>query len=170
METAVLLLIHWIPYFGIPVLIISDPHSGFASEVMAELQRIVGVKERELSAARAKGKVAIVERSYADLKWCIEDGVSKGGIRSLRDFQVHLSFAMQRKNRVAESGRIAPVELWSGQKVRTVRQLAIALGEVEIPEDIGKEGKQLITMLKDLVEGMMEYERVMCDEIARKTH
>ena len=66
LETAVLLLIHWVPYFGILVLIISDPHSGFASEVMAELHRIVGVKERELSAARAKGKGAIVKRSRAD--------------------------------------------------------------------------------------------------------
>ena len=168
LETAVLLLIHWVPYFGIPVLIISDPHSGFASEVMAELQRIVDVKERELSAARAKGKVAIVERSHADLKWCIEDGFSKGGIRSLRDFQMHLSFAMQRRNPVAENGRIAPVELWSGQKVRTARQLAIATGEVEIPDSIGKEGKQFVHMLKDLVGGMMEYERVMRDEVARK--
>jgi hypothetical protein len=168
LETAVLLLIHWVPYFGIPVLIISDPHSGFASEVMAELQRIVGVKERELSAARAKGKVAIVERSHADLKWCIEDGFSKGGIRSLRDFQMHLSFAMQRRNHVAENGRIAPVELWSGQKVRTARQLAIATGEVEVPAGIGKEGKQFVELLKDLVGGMMEYERVMRDEVARK--
>ena len=113
LEMAVLLLIHWVPYFGIPVLIISDvdTHSGFASEVMAELERIVGAKERELSAARAKGKVANVERSHVDLKWCIEDGFSKGGIRSLRDFQMHLSFAMQRRNHGAESGRIAPVEL-----------------------------------------------------------
>ena len=99
------------------------------------------MKERELSAARANGKVAIVERSHADLKWCIEDGFSKGGIRSLRDFQMHLSFAMQRKNHVAENGRIAPVELWSGQKVRTARQLAIATGEVEVPAGIGKDGK-----------------------------
>ena len=44
LETVVLLLIHWVPYFGISVLIISDPHSGFASEFMAELQKIVGVK------------------------------------------------------------------------------------------------------------------------------
>ena len=140
LETAVLLLIHWVTYFGIPVLIVSDPRSGFASEVMAELQRIVGVKERELSAARAKGKVAIVERSRADLKWCIEDGFSKGGIRSLRDFQMHLSFAVQRKEHVAESGRIAPVELWSGQKVGTARQLAIATGEIEIPVVSAKKG------------------------------
>ena len=81
---------------------------------------------------------------------------------------MHLSFAMQRRNHVAESGRIAPVELWSGQKVRTARQLAIATGEVEIPAGIGKEGKQFVGMLKDLVGGMMEYERVMRDEIARK--
>ena len=110
----------------------------------------MGIKERELSAARAKGKVAIVERSHTDLKWCIEDEFSKGGIRSLRDFQMHLSFAMQRRNHVAESGRIAPVELWSGQKVRTARQFAIATREVEIPAGIGKEGKQFVTMLKDL--------------------
>ena len=95
LETAVLLLIHWVPYFGIPVLIVSDPHSGFASEVMAELHWIVGVKERRMSAARAKCTVAIVERSHEGLKWCIEDGFSQGGIRSSRDFRMHLRLKCQ---------------------------------------------------------------------------
>ena len=69
----------------------------------------------------------------------------------MRGFQMHLSFAMQRTNHVAESGRIAPVELWSRQKVRTARQLAIATGEVEVPASVGKEGKQFVGMLEDLV-------------------
>ena len=66
---------------------------------------------------------------------------------------MHLSFAMQRRNQ-----RRNPVELWLGQKVRTARQLAIATGEVEVPAGIGKDGKQFVGMLRDLVGGMMEYE------------
>ena len=108
-----------------------------------------------------------MERSHADLKWCIEDGFSKGGIRSLRDFRMHLSFAMQKRNHVAESGRIAPEELWSGQRVRTTRQLAIATGEIEIPAGIGKEGRQFVEMLKDLV-GWMQCSQFRFDTLVTK--
>ena len=34
METAITIITEWIPTFGIPEIIISDPGSGFASEVM----------------------------------------------------------------------------------------------------------------------------------------
>ena len=34
METAVTIITEWIPDFGIPEIVITDPGSGFASEVM----------------------------------------------------------------------------------------------------------------------------------------
>ena len=46
---------------------ITNPHSGFASDIMNKLRHLVGIREHEKSAARAKGKVAIVERSNQDL-------------------------------------------------------------------------------------------------------
>lgn len=77
---------------------ITDPHSGFASDIMNRLRHLVGIKEHEKSAARAKGKVAIVERSNQDLRISMDDGFAKGGIRSRRDFRLYLSFAMQKRN------------------------------------------------------------------------
>ena len=62
-ETAWLLMVHWVPYYGVPDMLITDPHSGFASDVMAEIRRIVGIKSHDKAAARAKGKVAVVKRS-----------------------------------------------------------------------------------------------------------
>ena len=44
-------------------MLVTDPHSGFASDIMAEIRRIVGIREHDKAAGQAKGKVAIVERS-----------------------------------------------------------------------------------------------------------
>ena len=106
-ETAELIMVNWVPYFGIPKLMITDPHSGFASDIMNKLRRLVGIREHEKSAARAKGKVAIVERSNQDLRLSMDDGFAKGGIRSRRDFRLYLSFAMQKRNQVERDGRLS---------------------------------------------------------------
>ena len=50
------------------MLMITDPHSGFASDIMNKLRHLVGIREHEKSTARAKEKVAIVERSNQDFK------------------------------------------------------------------------------------------------------
>ena len=64
--------------------------------------------------------MAIVERSHVDLRLALDDGFSKGGIKGRRDFRVHLSFAMQKRNQVEKQGRLAPVQLMTGMKVRII--------------------------------------------------
>ena len=80
---------------------ITDPHSGFANDTMNKLRRLVGIREHEKSAASAKGKVAIVERSNQDLRLSMDDGFAKGVIGSRRDFRLYLKF----HNAEADSGR-----------------------------------------------------------------
>jgi hypothetical protein len=166
-ETAELIMIHWVPYFGVPKLMITDPHSGFASDIMNKLRHLVGIREHEKSAARAKGKVAIVERSNQDLRLSMDDGFAKGGIRSRRDFRLYLSFAMQKRNQVERDGRLSPVQLMTGMKVRTVQNLALQEEDVEMPRELC-EDSEFAQRLKEMVQGFTEFEFVMRDEVARK--
>ena len=85
-----------------------------------------------------------------DLRLALDDGFSKGGIKGRRDFRVHLSFAMQRRNQVEKQGRLAPVQLMTGMKVRTVASLSLAQGEVQIPKDLC-EDMAFVERLEELV-------------------
>ena len=135
-ETARLLFEYWIPYYGVPDLLITDPHSGFASDVMIEIQRIAGIKQHDKAAARAKERVAIVERSNELLRAVLDDGFAKGDINSVADFKLYLSFGMQQRNFIQRPGRLAYIQLWSGQLVGTVGRLAIGGRDVDIPEEM----------------------------------
>ena len=72
---------------------ITDPHSGFANDIVNKLRHLVGIREYEKSAARAKGKVAIMERSNQDLRISQDDGFAKGGtIKEQKRFQTISEF------------------------------------------------------------------------------
>jgi hypothetical protein len=167
-DTARSLLDSWVPYFGVPLVLVSDPHSGFASDVMAYIRKVVGVKEHDVSAARAKGKVAIVERSHRGLREILADGFSKGDITSLKNFKLYLTMAMVRANQTAQAGRVSPVELWCGQRVRSMQSIAMTGGEVEV-RNLGDDGEvEFVSVLKRLVDELGEYERHMRDDVSRK--
>jgi hypothetical protein len=57
LQTAELILTEWMPYFGVPKLLLSDPHSGFASEVMTCLRQLIGIKvhEKECTESEREG-------------------------------------------------------------------------------------------------------------------
>jgi hypothetical protein len=135
-ETAELIMVNWAPYFGIPKLMITDLHSGFANDIMNKLRHLVGIREHEKSAARAKGKVAIVERSNQDLRLSMDTGFAKAGIRSRRDFRLYMSFAMQKRNQVERDGRLSLAQLLTGMKMRTVQTLTLAEEDVKMPAEL----------------------------------
>ena len=125
---------------------ITDPHSGFASDIMNKLRHLVGIRENEKSAARAKGKIAIVERSNQDLRISMDDRFAKGGIRSRRDFSLYLTFAMHKRNQVERDGRLSPAQRMTGMKMRTV---ALVEEDVEMPEELC-ENSEFAQKLKDI--------------------
>ena len=102
-----------------------------------------------------------------DLRLALDDGFSKGGIKGRRDFRIHLRFSMQKRNQIEKQGRLAPVQLMTGMKVRTMTSLSLAQGEVQIPEDLC-EDMEFVKRLGKLVKDFTEYELVMRDEVARK--
>ena len=167
-ETAEVIIADWAPHHGYPDLIISDPHSGFGSDVLKEIRQMLGIKDHEFAAARAKGKVAVVESSHRMLRQQLDDGFSKGDITSLRKYKMYLSFAAQKGNLVGSAGRIPPVQLWSGQKVRTAQKLAlVAEGTINLEGTDTRQG-EFIQALRMHVEDMQEYEFHMRDGVARK--
>ena len=108
-----------------------------------------------------------MERSHVDLRLALDDGFSKGGIKGKRDFRIHLSFAMQKRNQVEKQARLAPVQLMTGMKVRTMTSLSLAQGDVQIPEDLC-EDMEFVKRLGEVVKDFTECELVMRDEVARK--
>ena len=97
----------------------------------------------------------------------MDDGFAKGGIRSRRDFRLYLSFAMQKRNQVERDGRLSPVQLMTGMKVRTVQNLALQEEDVEMPRELC-EDSEFAQRLKEMVQGFTDFEFVMRDEVARK--
>ena len=166
-ETAERIVVNRAPYFGTPKLMITDPHSGLASDVMNKLRRLVGIKEHGKSATRAKGNVTIVERLNQDSRLGIDDGFVKGGIRSRRDFRLCLSFALQKRNRVERDRRLSLARPMTGMKMRTVQTLALTEEDVQMPTELC-ENNEFAEKLKDMVQGFTESELVARDEVARK--
>jgi hypothetical protein len=156
------------PYHGVPKVLVSDPGSGFGSDVMKYIRKVVGIKDHDFAAPRAKGKVAAVERTHRGLREVLADGFSKGDICDRKSYRIYLSVAMQKANQFASAGRVSPVELWSGQRVRNMQSLALVGGEVEAEQMPAGEDQVFAAKLKGLVGELVEYEHHLRDDVARK--
>ena len=86
-QTARVLYDRWIPYYGTPEAMVTDPHPGFASEVMNELRKLLGIREHEKAAPREKSKTIDVESRHNNLKKILTNGFMKGDIKSPKDLQ-----------------------------------------------------------------------------------
>jgi hypothetical protein len=167
-HTAELIMEYWVPYFGVPAVLVSDPASGFASEVMRAIRQIMGIAEHDFAAARAKGKVAIVERAHRLVRSVLADGFSKGDIQSLGAFKMYLSMAAQKRNQFERPGKVTPVELWSGQRVRTMQSMVLVSEDIEVPEQTDEEETAFVRRLRNVTQDLMEYEHHLRDDVARK--
>ena len=168
MESARLMIIHWVKMYGMPRLLISDSHPGFASACMASIRKILGIKDHKLNPREAKGSTAMLERRHLPLQLVIADGFAKGDINSRSDLEMYLALAMIRVNQGAPPGRASPFELWSGQEPTTIRSLAMHQGEVEIPSGMADDSKDFLLNLKRRLDDMLGYDIEVRDEIARK--
>ena len=122
-ETARIIHDRWIPYYTTPDEIVSDGHPAFASEVMAELRQILGIRGHDLATPGAKGKTAMVESRHNLLSMTLADGFAKGDIRNARDLQTYCSKAKRRWDHDSNK-EVTPFECVTGQKPRSVRSLA----------------------------------------------
>ena len=122
-ETARIIHDRWIPYYTTPDEIVSDSHPAFASEVMAELRQIPGIKGHDLATPGAKGKTAMVESRHNLLSMTLADGFAKGDIKNARDLQTYCSKAKRRWDHDSNK-EVTPFECVTGQKPRSVRSLA----------------------------------------------
>ena len=123
-ETARIIHDRWIPYYSTPFNIVSDPHPGFASEVMTHLRKIMGIKGHEKSAPRAKGKTAMVESRHHLLGQALADGFIKGDIRSRSDLQTYCAQAKKRHDQDS-SKEVSPFECLTGQMPYSSRNLSL---------------------------------------------
>ena len=132
METARTIYDRWIPYYSTPVKITSDGAPGFASDVMTEMERLMGIKQHDLSAPESKGSTAQVENRHNNLVMKLADGFAKGDIRNARDLQTYCSRAKV-KNDFEESDGASPFECAVGQMPRSSIDSALVMpDEIDI--------------------------------------
>jgi len=125
--TAVAVLTRWVPYYGLMDLFITDPHSGFTGNVMAEIWRILGVKG-EAKPQGDKGGVAVVERKHVNLNRILADGFTSGEIDNDKKLELYLGFAQVEENQMIRSGQVSHFALWTGQDARTTDRLLMTDG------------------------------------------
>ena len=137
METAITIITEWIPDFGIPEIMISDPGSGFASEVMRYIYQLIGVKDRQVKEREAKGAVSVVEAKHRVLNTVLADGFANGQITDGKKFKIFVKFAQIRETQTAKAGHVSQYELWCGQAPNTVESLITATQkDVVVPDSI----------------------------------
>jgi hypothetical protein len=127
-ETARILHDRWFPYYSTPTLLISDPHPGFASEVMEEYRKLFGIKGHDMAAARQKAKTGMVESRHNTLKDVLADGFAKGDIKNARDLQSYCSDA-KAKHDFETKGDVTPFECAVGQMPRSPQSLSMVCTE-----------------------------------------
>ena len=123
-QTARVLYDRWIPYYGTPEALITDPHPGFASEVMNELRKLLGIREHEKAAPREKSKTVDVESRHNNLKRILTNGFMKGDVKSPKDLQTYCQKAKMRHD-FGEANDVSPFECATGQMPSPGRNMAM---------------------------------------------
>ena len=162
------IVMDWMPEMAVPEVIITDPGSGFASEVMACVYKILGVKERQVKERGAKGPVSVVEAKHRILNIVLSDGFASGSIKDARSFRVFTKFAQIRETQTARAGHVSQYELWCGQAPNTAESLIIASAEgVEMPTTISSKDQEAVQMIAQQCGRLVQYELELRDEKAR---
>ena len=112
METAITIITEWVPTFGIPEIVISDPDNGFASEAMGYIYQLLGVQDRQAKEREAKGAVSVMEAKHRVLNTVLADGFANGQITDGKKFKTSVKFAQIRETQTTPEGR-ACVAVWA---------------------------------------------------------
>ena len=168
LETAIVILTRWVPIWGMMDLLITDPHSGFASEVMREILRISGIRG-DPKAQGDKGGVAVVERKHVILNRVLADGFMSGQIDCPRKFELAVSFAQVEEDQFRKSGQASHLGLWTGQEARTVERLLMTDGEpVTLPKTVSREDGAVVKFIAERCAALVYMANQRRDEKSRQ--
>ena len=129
-ETARVIHDRWFPYYSTPIKFISDPHPGFASEVMNEFRKLFGMRESEIAAPREKSKTGTVESRHNLLARVLGNGFAKGDIKDAIDLQTYCQKA-KAEHDFETKGEVSPFECVVGQRPRTARCMSLVCNAEE---------------------------------------
>jgi hypothetical protein len=164
LATAKVIYKRWIPYYGIPDMLISDPHPGFASEVMGHLRQIMGIKSHELAAKASKGKTAMVESRHNELTAALSDGFAKGDIKNADDLEMYLARAKTRHDQ--QGTKTTPFECLTGQKPANKMNMALLQAEKK-PKAMNKEELNFCAQIEKHTSELMQINLWQRDDKAR---
>jgi site-specific DNA-cytosine methylase len=167
LSTAKTLWMRWIPFYGVPDMVITDPHPGFASEIMSHLRSFMGIKDHILAASGSKSKTGMVETRHNELTAALSDGFAKGAITNGEDLAMYLATAKKRHDQDREGSRITPFECLTGQKAASRMNLAMVKPHSVIPEALDNQSKQFCEMIKQQTAHLMSINLWKRDDVAR---
>jgi len=148
---------NWIAQYAIPYLVISDPGSGLAANIMKTISQILGVHEWSYGAAHDSKHQAAVERKNAVFKKVIKAAWDRGALANAEDLDLVIAEALIVINQLTNTHGTTAYERAYMAKPRTVHQtqLASSIDNIQIPTENEMDQKfikQLANIQKTLLQ------------------
>jgi len=154
--TAKAMWIQWIPYYGVPDLLITDGHPGFGSEIMVHLRSFMGIKGHEIAGSGSKSKTGMVETRHNELTAALSDGFAKGAIQNEQDLLMYLATAKKTHDQDREGNRITPFECLFGQPAASRIDMAMVKPTMQIPDALPEDAKEFCQKIKSYTENLLK--------------
>ena len=132
----------WVPHFGIPYLIQSDPKANLASETMEMLTYIIGVRDWQRGAVGASWHQGFVEHCNLTIGRAINQAYNRGDLSTSRGLDMAVSNAVTILNQHdSEADGTSAFQRSTGQRPRTITDVITCsedIIKVAVPEGIDK--------------------------------
>lgn len=168
--TAFTIFTQWIPHFGIPYLIQSDPKSNLTSKVIESLMEILGVRDWNHGAVGAAWHQGFIEHANIIMGKSLDLAYSRGDLATPRGLDMAIAHALTILNQhEADADGTSAFQRKTGQRPRTLSDVMLISSEhnptVAVEKDIDC---QFLSMLSNHVSDIMSMYRSKLEGKARK--
>ena len=126
MKAARMFMNRWYPQFGLPAVFRSDRGAAFASNLMASVRAILGIREWDSSCAEDAQHHSLIENKHKVLDATLDMAFNKGDIQDFDDLEFYSSQAMARNNLDILTDTATAFERVTGEVPRTLMNMASA--------------------------------------------
>lgn len=122
--TAMQFLMRWYPIMGMPAVFRSDRGSAFASDLMHQVRKLLGIKLWDSSAAGDAQHHSLLESKHKALDSTLDMAYNKGDILGPIDLEFYTAAAMARNNLDTLTDSATAFERLTGEIPRTLLDVA----------------------------------------------
>ena len=169
-RTAMMFTNRWYPRLRLPAYAVFRPDRGaaFASNLMASVRAILGVREWDSSCADDAQHHSLIENKHTVLGATLDMTFNKGDIQDFDDLELYSSQAMARNNLDMLTDTATAFERVTGEVPRTPMELASADRPPAQRKPLGTTDTLFVNKRKDFVHENMDCLRIVNSERVRK--